>query len=61
MIRAIILAATAASLLCLYVDRPKPVLAGNVPYCWQPEWNVWEDVVGGRFLPCSEQDTYRYI
>ena len=67
MIRAVILAATIATLLCMWIDRPKPVQAVEVKYCPIAEWR-WIEIAGNRvklwydtFGPCVLMDRYEYI
>ena len=57
-IRAFILAATIATLLCMWVDRPRPVHAVEVKYCAQPVWNRWGIKIGEMFVLCSDLDRY---
>ena len=58
MTRAVIIAATAAILICMYLDRPQPVQAVEVKYCAQPVWNRWGVKIGEMFVLCSDLDRY---
>jgi hypothetical protein len=68
MIRAVILAATLAALLCLYLDQPTPVKAVQIDYCVIDEHFAAKDELGRwhRFWakgygPCSRLDRYENI
>ncbi len=67
MIRAIILAATAATLITMYLDRPKPVQAVEVKYCPIIEKTAAKDRLGRwqvfwaeKFGPCDLMDRYEW-
>lgn len=44
MIRAVILAATFATLFCMWMDKPAPVTVNSVPYC---------RLQSGNHAPCA--------
>lgn len=45
MARAVILAATIAALICLYLDRPKPVQSVETKYCAQQLYFAQREVL----------------
>lgn len=45
MIRAVILAATIATLICMFLDRPPPVQAVEVKYCLQQVYVAQREVL----------------
>ncbi len=73
MIRAIILSATIAALVVLWMDEPpKPVarlVPVETPYCpvdvlqamKHPLTGKWVKVWGEMYRPCSEQDRFHHI
>ncbi len=70
MIRAIILSATIAALVVLWMDEPpKPVKDNQVPYCVIDERVARKHPLTGELMvgwgkgygPCSLQDIYREI
>lgn len=68
MIRAVLLALTAAMLLCLWLDRPAPVKSVQVDYCVVSYRAAAKDQYGGVHIiwtkgwgPCSELDRYENI
>lgn len=68
MIRAVIFSATIAALLCMYLDRPKPVKAVQVDYCvadkrvaGKDENGEWHFAWGKMYAPCDQQDIFRDI
>lgn len=69
MIRAIILSATAAALVTLWMDSPAPVKDNQTPYCVIDERVAMKHPLTGEVVivwgksygPCSLQDSYREI
>jgi len=68
MIRATILALTAAILLCLWLDRPAPVKSVHVDYCVISYRTKVVDIFGNPrvvwakgYGPCSLLDRYENI
>jgi hypothetical protein len=68
MVRAIILALTAATLLCLWLDRPTPVKSVQVDYCVISYRALARDQFGLPHIiwtqgwgPCSQLDRYENI
>jgi len=68
MIRAVLLALTAAMLLCMWLDRPQPVKTVQVDYCVITYRAAARDQHGGLHIvwtkgwgPCSELDRYEEI
>lgn len=70
MIRAVILSATIAALVTLWMDKPPPPVKDNqVPYCVIDEKVAMKHPLTGEVLigwgkgygPCSLQDIYREI
>ena len=69
MIRAVILAATMATLFCLWMDRPAPVKAVQVDYCLNdfrvarkhPLTGEWQYGWGKGYGLCSENDSFHDI
>jgi hypothetical protein len=68
MVRAIILALTAATLLCLWLDRPTPVKSVQVDYCVISYRALARDQFGFPHIiwtqgwgPCSQLDRYENI
>lgn len=65
MIRAILLALTAAMLLCMWLDRPQPVKPVQTDYCVISYRAIARDERGGRHIVwtkgwglCTELDRY---
>jgi hypothetical protein len=68
MIRAAILAITAATLFCMWLDRPKPVISVQTQYCVITYRAAAKDQLGGVHIIwtkgwglCSELDRYEEI
>lgn len=68
MIRAVIFSATISALLCMYLDRPKPVKVVQTDYCMvdkrvagKDDMGRWRFAWGKMYAPCSQQDIYRNI
>lgn len=65
MIRAVILALTAATLICMWLDRPAPIKTIQVDYCWisyraqaVDQYGLPHVVWTKGFGPCSQLDRY---
>jgi len=69
MIRAVVLSATIAALLTLWMDKPKPPKKiTQVDYCQvdlrvavKDELGNWRFGWGSMFRPCSELDRYENV
>ena len=69
MTRALILAATFATLFCLWMERSTPVKSVQTDYCLNdvriarrhPETGEWQYGWGKGYGPCSEHDAFENI
>lgn len=68
MIRAVVLSATIAALLTLWMDKPKPPKITQVDYCQvdmrvavKDELGNWHFGWGSMFRPCAELDRYENV
>jgi hypothetical protein len=68
MVRAVLLALTAATLLCLWLDRPTPVKSVQVDYCVISYRALARDQFGLPHIvwtqgwgPCSQLDRFENI